>query len=220
MWTTPLPYVAGALFQAVLGLLFLDQLQGRHQALVQPLFPLAGFLLIVAAPILTMRAIAEEDRSGTLDVLLAIPVPGIRVVLGKWLAALFSMSLVVGPAGAYAGLVALYGEPDRGPIVAGFTGLALLGAWLCALGVMASSLTKSQAVAAEVTFFVAIASWFAHQAGPTVRVAGALAHFSSSERLRSFAGGAIDTGDIGFFVASALAFLAVAATAVDARRHR
>lgn len=220
LWATPVPYVVGALFQAVLGVLFVDQLQGRSQALVQPLFPLAGFLLLVTVPILTMRTFADEARSGTLDLLLAVPVGARPLVLGKWLAATTTLVAVTAPAAAYAAMVALFGEPDRGPIIAGFLGLVLLIAALAALGVLASALTTSAPVAAMVTFVVAALLWFSGTASATISAGGLLAHLSLSERLRSFAGGAVDVADVGFLVALTIAGLGLAGAAVQARRQR
>src|SRR5262249_2096106 len=71
-WASPVPYVVGAGFHVALGLLYVNQLQVHEQAIVQPLFPLAGFLLVLTVPVLTMRALAEESRTGTLDLLVAI----------------------------------------------------------------------------------------------------------------------------------------------------
>lgn len=220
LWATPVPYFVGALFQAILGVLFVDQLQGRSQALVQPLFPLAGFLLLVTVPILTMRAFAEEARSGTLDLLLAVPVPAGPLVLGKWLASSATVAAVTAPAGAFAALVALFGDPDRGPVIAGFLGLALLVLALSALGVLASALTTSAPVAAMVTFVVAAVLWFAGTASASISAGGLLARVSLSERLRTFAGGAVDTGDVGFLVALTVACLGLTLAAVQARRQR
>src|SRR4051795_6979033 len=84
LWTTPLPYVGGAVFHALLGLLYVSQLAERQQALIQPMFPLAGFLLVVVMPILTMRAFADESRSGSLDLLAVAAVPTAVLVTGKW----------------------------------------------------------------------------------------------------------------------------------------
>lgn len=219
-WTTPIPYIVGGLFQAMLGLLFVDQLQARMQAVVQPLFPLAGFLLIITVPILTMRSIAEEARTGTLDLLLAIPIGAVPLVVGKWLAATTTVFAVVAPAVVYAWLVGLYGDPDAGPVISGFVGLALLASALTALGMLTSAATSSTPVAAMVSFVVAAALWFAGTAGNAIRAGGLLDHVSLSERVRSFANGAVDTGDAGFFVALILAALALAVVAVDARRLR
>lgn len=219
MWSTPIPYVVGALFQAMLGLLFVDQLQGRSQALTQPLYPLMGFLLLVTAPILSMRSLADESRSGTLDLLLAVPVGPAPIVGGKWLATATTVLAVALPSAAYGGMVALFGDPERGPMLAGFLGILLLIAALSAIGVLASALTSSMPVAAMAAFVGSAVLWFAGAAGSTIRAGGVLDHLSLSERLRTFAAGAVDTGDVGFLLALTIACLggAVAAVSLHAR---
>ena len=220
LWLSPIPWVVGALFHVVLALLFVNELTARRQALVQPLFPIAGFLLVILVPLVTMRAFADEARTGTLDVLLAIPVRLRSLVMGKWLAVWFTVLLVIAPAGLLYGLVTMYGDPDHGPALAGAVGIVLFAAALAALGVLASALVSSQPVAAALALFTTLLVWFAHVGSERLPVGGFLAHFSVSERLQSFAGGALDTGDIAFFCVLTAACLVVTALAVDARRLR
>lgn len=220
LWTSPLPYVAGAVLQAVLGLLVVDQLATRDQAVLQPLFPLAGFLLLLVVPVLTMRAFAEEARSGTLDQLLAVPVRTGPLVVAKWIAAWLSALVVLAPAGAFVALTALWGDPDDGPAIAGFLGLALLAAVAAAVGVLASACTESQPIAAVAALFAGMVAWFAHVGDPAAGDRGLLATISLSERLRLFAGGAIDSGDLVFLLAATAAALVAAATVLDLRRLR
>ena len=220
LWTSPVPYVVGALFQAVLAALFVDQLHAREQAVVQPLFPLAGFLLLLTVPIITMRSFAEEARTGTLDLLQAAPVPPSPLVAGKWLAGWLTTLAMLLPTGVLVVIVRWLGHPDRGPVIAGYVGLALLAATLTGVGVLASSLTSSQPVAAMVAVFGLLLLWFSNIGSGTLNAGDVLAHFSLSERLRSFAGGAIDTSDVGFLVAAVVVTLAVTALVVDSRRLR
>jgi ABC-2 type transport system permease protein len=219
-WASPVPYVAGAALQAALGLLVVDQLAARDQAVLQPLFPLAGFLLLLVAPVVTMRSLAEEARTGTLDQLLAVPLRAGTLVAGKWLAAWATTVALMAPAGLFVVLTALWGDPDDGPAIAGFVGLALLAAAATAVGVLASAATESQPIAAMAALFAGVVAWFAHVGDPAVGDAGLLAGLSFSERLRLFAGGAIDSGDVVFFVAVTVAALVVAAAVVDLRRLR
>lgn len=220
LWASSLPYIVGAAFHALLGILVVNQLEVRGQAVVQPLFPIAGFLLLFTLPALTMRTFAEEARTGTLDVLLATPVPPRPLVVGKWLAAWLSALAVLAPAGLVVVLVQLWGSPDFGPVVAGFLGLTLLSAALAGIGVLTSSLTSSQPVAAMVAVFGVLVLWFAHAGSSALSTGSALAAASLSERLRTFAGGAIDTADVGYFACLAAGCLALAALALDARRLR
>lgn len=220
LWTSPLPYVVGAVLQAVLGLLAVDQLAGRDQAVLQPVFPLAGFLLLLVAPVLTMRTFAEEARAGTLDQLLAVPLRPGPLVAAKWLAAWATTLAVLAPAGTFVVLTSLWGDPDDGPAVAGFVGLALLAAVATAVGVLASACTESQPVAAMAALFASVVAWFAHVGDEAAGDAGLLAAVSFSERLRLFASGALDSGDVVFFVAATVGALVAAATVIDLRRLR
>lgn len=219
-WAGPVPFVVGAAFQAVLGVLMVNQLQVRDQAVLQPLFPVAGFLLLLVVPVLAMRTLAEESRTGTLDVLAVVPVSATRLVVAKWLATWLTTLVVVVPAGLFALLVSLWGDPDAGPAVSGFVGLALLAAALSGVGVLASAATDSQPIAAMTALFATVVAWFAHVGDEAAGDAGLLAAISLSERLRLFAGGAIDTGDVTFFLALTAGSLVSAAAVVDLRRLR
>lgn len=214
LWVSPVPWVAGAALQAVLAVLFVDQLQARTQAVVQPLFPIAGLLLVVTVPVLAMRAFAEERRTGNLDVLLASPVPALPLAVGKWLAAWLTAVAVILPALALAGLTALWGDPDPGPVVSGFAGLALLAATVAALGLLASAASSSQSLAALVTILSGLVLWFVGSATGGSSTARLLGAFSLSERLHTFASGGVDSGDVAFFVGSTVVAVLVAAVVV------
>lgn len=218
LWASPIPYVVAALFHVTTGLLYVNQLEGRSQAVLQPLFPLAGFLVVVLVPLLTMRSIAEEARTGTLDLLLAVPVSARPLVAGKWLAGVVSGLVVVAPLGVFVLLLDLWAEPDMGPAVSGFLGLALLVVAVSGIGVAASSMSSSQPVAAVVALVAGLLFWFSSVGEGAA--GSLLGRLSFSERLRGFAGGAIDSADAGFFVVVAASALVVAAVAVDSRRLR
>jgi ABC-2 type transport system permease protein len=220
LWASPLPYVLGAVTNATLGVLGWSQINERGQAVFQPLVPIAGFLIVLVAPILASRMFSDEIRSGTLELLHAIPVRRTTLVIGKYAAVLLSLLVVIAPIALFVLLLSLYGDPDRGPVVAGLFGLALLCALLAAVGVLASSLTASQPVAALGGIFAVLLLWFAHTGSESVPAGAFLGAFSVSERLRSFAGGVLDLGDIAFFVAIAVGALALAAIGVESRRWR
>lgn len=220
LWVGPVPYVVGATFQAAIGLLMVNQLEVRAQAVIQPLFPLAGFLLLLVVPVLTMRTFADESRSGALDLLLAVPVPPGPLVVAKWLASWLTTLAVLAPAASFAVLVALWGDPDRGPALAGFLGLALLASAAVGVGVLTSACTESQPVAAMTALFASVVLWFAHVGGDAVGSGGVFESLSLSERLRLFAGGAIDSGDVVFFVSLTAAALVAATTVIELRRLR
>lgn len=220
LWSSPIPYVVGALLHVALGMLYVDQLEVRRQAVLQPLFPLGGFLLLVMVPLLTMRAFAEEARTGTLDLLQAVPVRTRPLVVGKWLAAWVTAVAVFAPALLFVLLAAWWGDPDPGPIVAGFAGLTLFAGALAGVGVLASSLTSSQPVAAIAALFLSLVFWFADVADDAPTAGSLLVRFSLRERLRSFASGVIDTSDVAWFLLVLVGALLLAAQAVETRRLR
>ena len=218
LWLSPFPYVAGAALHLLLGIFFVDQLRARERAVLQPLFPLAGFLLLALVPLVTMRSFADERRSGTLELVRAVPVPPGPLVAGKFLACWFTALAILAPAVVHVGLVELFGEPDVGPAVAGFVGLALLAAALCGIGIASSASTANVPVAAAAAFFATLVLWFANVGGGSLTTSGALAHLSLSERLRSFAGGGIVVADAGHLAAVAGVALGAAVAVLGARR--
>lgn len=220
LWASSVPYVVAAAFHAVLGVLYVNQLEVRRQAVFQPLVPIAGFLLLLTVPLLTMRTFADEARSGTLDVLLAVPVRTGALVVGKLLAVWSTVVVVLAPLGVTVALVSWFGDPDPGPVIAGLAGLVLFAAPVAAVGLLASSVTVSQAVAAMLTLFATLPFWFAHVGSESLAAGSVLARLSLSERLRLFAGGAVHTGDVVFFAAVTVAAATVTALVVDARRLR
>lgn len=220
LWASPLPYLLGALLHATLGVLGWSQVTGRGQAVFQPLVPIAGFLTLLIAPVLASRTFAEEIRSGTLELLLAIPAPIGRLVLGKYAAVTATLIALLAPVGAFVTLLTLYGDPDHGPILTGLAGLALLAAALSAVGVLTSSLTRSQPTAALSGLFAVLVLWFAHTGSDALGAGGFLGGLSISERLRSFAGGVVDVSDAVFFVTVIAVAVVASMVAVASRRWR
>jgi ABC-2 type transport system permease protein len=111
-------------------------------------------LMLFLATVLTMRLLSEELRSGSIEVLMTAPITEVQVVVGKYLAALAFYCALWVPTVAYAGILAHYSHVDWGPIAGGYLGVFLVGAVFLAVGVLFSTLTKSQLLAAIMTFAV------------------------------------------------------------------
>src|SRR5207237_7661131 len=166
------------------------------------------------------RVFADEIRTGTLELLLAIPVPRGRLVAAKYAAIVITLTALLLPIGLFVLLLVLYGSPDAGPIFTGLVGLLLFGAAIAAIGVLASSLTASQPMAAIGALFAVLVLWFAHTGSNAVAVGAFLGALSLSERLRSFAGGVVDVGDVVFFISLVVVALVAARVAVESKRWR
>jgi ABC-2 type transport system permease protein len=215
-------HVTAALVLAVFGLLFTSELSGLTEARLDGWFESSAVLLLLLAPVLAMRSLAEERRSGSIDVLLAGPVSDTDLVVGKFL----------GLAAVYVGilaatlpallLVSLWGDPDPGPVLTGYAGLLLLGLASLALALLASALSPHQAVAAVTGFVLLLVLWllagisdsFAGTASDVLRQLGSTTH------LEPFYRGLVPLDGVVYFASVTIAGLLGAVVALGARRWR
>jgi len=183
-------------------------------------FPDMATIFLFVAPVLTMRLIAEEKRSGTDELLFTAPVSITAIVLGKFLAVLIVYCVILVLTFTYPGMLMRYANPDIGPIGSGYLGLLLVGAVFLSVGLFASSLTNSQVVAGIVTFgillFTFVISWaantFSGLAGQILSV------FSLFDRLSDLQKGVINLSDIFYYVSFVFVFLFLTVRVLDSRR--
>lgn len=126
---------------------------------VGPLFHNMSIIILLVLPMLTMRLFSEEKRSGTIELLLTSPITDLEVVLGKYLAALVVYLMMLSSTLLYHIIMARVGEPDWGPVISGYVGLALMGASFLAVGLFTSSCTDNQIVAAVLSFGALLIFW-------------------------------------------------------------
>lgn len=188
------------------------------------LFQLLPFVVCIVVPLVTMRALADEKRQGTLELLITMPVRDSEVILGKYLAAL-AVALLLFAASALYGL-ALFKWPwnlgaiDWGPVGTGYLGLFLFAAAATALGIMFSGLTDSSVVAFFGTFFTLVVLMALGFLAESVRgpAGETLAFLSLWSRYASFGRGLIDTRDVVFFVSVTVISLLVAFQTLESRK--
>ncbi|MBN2490757.1 MAG: ABC transporter permease [Planctomycetes bacterium] len=151
---SPIGYSVPILFWVLAGLRFyldLEWTQGDVEAALAQLMGGVHFWLLtfLIVPALTMRLLAEERRSGTLEMLLTAPVEDWEVVAGKFLGAWLFYAFLWVPLPLYlAAVIFLGGSPDLGAVAANFLGVLLVGALFLAVGLFCSSLTSNQIIAA------------------------------------------------------------------------
>jgi ABC-2 type transport system permease protein len=179
-------------------------------------------LLLVLVPLLTMRLFAEEKKLGTLELLWTYPVRDLEIVVGKFVACLAVVGLLLAATAVYPLLVGWFHPVALGPLAAGYAGLGLLAAGFVACGLFASALTESQVIAAAVTygllFFFWIVTW--NEAAMSEGALRLLAPLSLFDRFHPFALGAVDTRNVAYLCLFTTAFLAFTFFALDARRWR
>lgn len=217
LFSSPIAYAVMAVFLLLLGYTFAITLFiSKHATLVHIFFQ-AAMLLVLIVPIITMRQFSEERRSGTLELLLTGPAHEIEVVLAKWLACMAMVTLMIGLTCGYAIVLAIYGNPDWGPVYSGYMGLLLLGGALVSIGLALSAMTANQIVAAVVSLGVFGLLWGID--GLATFATGSTENWilglSLLGRFTPFATGALYLSDLGFFLVVTLLgmFLCVRALA-------
>lgn len=228
-FNSPLAYVVICLTQFLLGVLFFMFRGGFWQvdrASLDRLFEYAPYgLCLLVIPVVTMRLVAEEKSSGTLEMLITLPVRDWEVIVGKYLGALALVLILVASTLVYPFAMFVWpwrlGVIDPGPIYAGYFGLALMSSAAVAVGLLVSTLTRSQVVAFFVTFVAFFVLVFVHNAGELLNqptVGTVLSFFSFAKHLENFARGLIDTRSVVYFVSLTVFSLMVSFRALEARK--
>ncbi len=180
-------------------------------------------VLLFVAPVLTMRLVSEERRSGTIEVLMTAPVTETQIVVGKYLAALTFYVFLWLPTLVYAGVIAYFSELDWGPVASGYLGVLGIGALFLSIGTFASTLSRSQLVAAIATFtllmplfvFGLLESLFNSELLKT-----AFGYLNLWQHMDEFAKGIVDTRRLVYYVSASVFFLFLASRALEARKWR
>jgi ABC-type uncharacterized transport system involved in gliding motility auxiliary subunit/ABC-type transport system involved in multi-copper enzyme maturation permease subunit len=218
----PTAYVLIVAFLSVTLFLAFRTMYAMGIASLRPIFDLLPILFAVFIPAATMRALAEERRSKTLDWLMAQPITEVELILGKFVGVwAFVLAALAGTLPTAFGL--LWVSPaDPGIVLAQYLGAALLAAQLTAVGVWASSFTRNQItafiVASAVCFTLFLIGLPIVQIGLTPAIAGMLARLSVLSHFTNVARGVIDLRDVLYFASTTALFLMLAITAIGSDR--
>jgi len=177
-----------------------------------------SFLLLI--PALTMRAFAEELRTGSYEMLSSLPISPEQMVLGKYLAALALMTIALALTLTYPYTLSQVGDLDIGPVLGGYLGLFMLGAAFCAIGVAASASTQSQVIAFVIALLVGLVPFalgYALSAAPG-SLLPLLQHLSFDYHFSQMAKGIIDTRQLIYYGSVIALFLHFAVFQLRRRR--
>ena len=214
-------YIVAVLFLLITGALFwLNFFQDVTMLTLRGYFSQAPLFLAFFAPAITMGLFAEEKRSGTLELLMTMPLRDHHIVLGKFFAAIVLLVSVFFVTLPYPITLAQLGNLDWGAVAAGYVGLILLGGAYSAIGIMASSWTKDQVVAILVAFSLCFALYLIDQivGQPTGTVARIVEYVSTSYHFDNIARGVIDTRDVIYYLSLIGVCLLVAQASIASRR--
>ncbi|MGD9692061.1 MAG: ABC transporter permease [Phycisphaerales bacterium] len=224
LFRTPTGWLIIALYLMLAGAVFsLASLRPGAPASLRDFFSISQWLLLFIAPAVSMRTIAEERRTGTIEPLLSAPVSEWQIVPGKALAAWLFIAIMLLPTLAYPALLRSLAPLDLAASLVGYAGLLLLALLYVCVGVLCSACSTSQSSA----FLATVASLVLLRL-VTVQAAGFLPHpfdgalyaLSPELRLADFAKGVLDTSHLVYFAAVSTFLLTLAVVTLEARRWR
>ncbi len=227
-FTSPIAYLVAFAVLVLGGFVFNNDLAARNGGQVatdgtQILTYFAYFTLFFA-PLLTMRLMSEERREGTLELLMTLPVRDGDIVLGKFLGAWGYYSVILALTLVYQVLLVWLSPPDLGVVISMYIGMWLYGGAAIAVGLLFSSLTENQVIAAFLSVATLILLWLSDLVGQVVNsraVAEIVRAFSfQSHLLYSFRLGLVRLNDLVFFAGVITIMLFVTTRIVESRRWR
>jgi ABC-2 type transport system permease protein len=229
LFVQPIAYVFAIFMTLVTGLLFSAQLsfplfQGGPPPAIAQIISTFSFLSIFAAPAITMRLLAEEQQTGTIELLMTLPVTDLQVVLGKFLAAFLFYASITALTLIYPIILLRFGNPDIGPMVSAYLGVLLWGAALLGIGILASALSENQINAFIIAFGIILLLYLTlipaelFTVGPTM--ATILSELSLQNHLNNFLDGLITAKDVLYYLLVTAISLFAAARVLESRRWR
>lgn len=220
---SPIPYLVASVFIILTGFFCFKILLLEGQAEMRGYFGgLVPWLLPILMPAISMRLLAEEKGSGSLEMLLTMPVRDWEVVTGKFLAALAFLAVMVGLTGIFAISITFIGPLDKGAAFSAYLGMFLQAGAYTAIGLMASSFTRNQIVAFIVGFalcfmlflFGKVGQLFPSAVQPLLQFLGTDGHFENIGR------GVIDSSDILYYLSIMAISLVVATVSLESRKWK
>ncbi len=238
---SPTAYVVGAIYLLLAGYFFTTHLSAYHLisfrsfsslgppgdlrislGILRPFFENLSFLGLLVVPFLTMRTIAEEKRSRSVELLFSFPVSARAVLHGKFLAAWIFLAVITAPTLFLLIALGTLAPADPGVVLCGYLGLLAVGGAYVGIGILISCLTSSSLVAAVATFGVLLLvwtiGWSSAIAGPTW--GPLLQSISFLDRYTGLAQGRLAWGDLAFFVVTGILALSWADCVVHSTRWR
>jgi len=227
-FATPVAYVFIVIFLAMAGALtfYLGGLYERGQADLQPFFAFHPWLYLFLVPAVSMRLWSEERKSGSIELLLTLPVTMWQAVLGKFLAAWAFVGIALLLTFPMWITVNYLGDPDNGVIFASYIGSLLMAGGFLAIGACLSAATRNQVIAFILTvvvcFLLLLAGFplvldFFRALLPAVLV-DAVAGLSFLTHFNAISRGVIDLRDLLFFVLTIAFWLLASAVVIDLKK--
>jgi ABC-2 type transport system permease protein len=244
-FVSPIAYVVIALFIAVSGIFFylilssfvqrcfevdmyaqqwrqMSPPMNLHEWVTRPFFGNVATIALMILPLITMKLYAEEKKTGTIELLQTSPITNIQTIVGKYAASLVLYILMLILTFFYMLFLFAYGSPEAGQIFSGYLGMFLIGGSYLAIGLLFSTFTDNQIVAAVSTIAVILIFWVIGWLSNFVdhSLGKILSEFSLIEHFEDFEKGVIDSKNIVFYLSFIFMSLFLSYVSIESARWR
>ena len=193
-----------------------------NEYVIAPLLHNLAIVLVIMVPIITMRTFAEEKRQGTYELLLTSPLATTQIVLGKFAGCVFFIAIMILLTTIYPVILFIFGNPEMGVLASGYLGIFLLAVVFASVGLLTSSLTENQIVAAVTCFVILLLLYLlslpAETAGATL--GSILKYLSVIEHFSEMVKGLLDTKGLVYFLTLIFLSLFLTHRSVEASRWK
>ncbi|MCP4648461.1 MAG: ABC transporter permease subunit [PVC group bacterium] len=219
---SPIAYIVLIVTISIFNIFFFLIIDENREASLRDVFKVMEFLFIFIIPLLTMKIFAEEKSGGTMEFLMTTPTTNTAIVLGKYLGSLMFFTLIVGMTLSYYFILELFGQPERLTVLSGYLGIWLEGAFFIAIGMMTSSWTKNQIIAAissyVILFLLYFSVTFIKYFSGTLEFL--IRYMGTSMHMENFAVGMIATVDLVYYLSGIFICIMLTRLSVENRLWR
>ena len=213
-------YIVISVFLLLTGWFFTSGLFLSDDSSLRNVFGIIPFIFIFFIPAITMRLLSEERKSGTIELLVTMPISDLDIVLGKYFAGLGLLVMALLFTFPYALTIMILGEPDIGMLICGYLGLILMGASYVSIGVFASTISKSQVVSFIIAFLIIFTLWMIDKflvIMPT-NLVPYLQFLSIDYHFQNISRGVIDSRDLLYYISLIIFMLSLSKLSLESRK--
>lgn len=218
-FSTPIAYLMLIAMLSLFNTFFYMIISQNKEVSLRDVFQIMEFMFIFLVPLLTMKLFSEEKSTGTMEFLLTAPLTPNMLVLGKYLGMMIFFSLLIAMTTIYYAIVEYFGSPDQASIFSGYIGIWLEGAFFIAIGLLTSSWTHNQIIAAMMSYIILFLLYFSSSFAQyfTGTMEAFLMQLSTRTHLENFTTGMITPSDIIYYLSGILFCLVLARLSIDNR---
>jgi ABC-2 type transport system permease protein len=211
-FNNPMSYIISIIFLLITGWFFSSSLFIVKLAEISSLLNILPFILLFFIPAIAMKTIAEEQRQGTIELMLTNPVSDLSFILGKYYSTILIMCFLYFFTLIYPIVLAIAGDPDGGKIIVSYIGLLLLTSLYISIGIFASAFTRNQIVAFIVAFMIIFIFFMLDKVTIffPAHLQVLLQYLSITYHFNNFTLGFINMGDVTYYITFTILFLYLA----------